>query len=138
MNHYSIGQLAKLTNNTVVTLRYYEKLDLIGKIKRGPGGFRIYPESLVPRLYFIKNAKAVGFNLEEIKMLLMLQKNRSPSLSVKKKTQEKIHTINEKIYTLSTMKDALSKWEQACDGKIPIDKCPILENLYKQPNENKD
>ena len=29
---------------------------------------------------------------------------------------------------------ALSAWEQACDGKVPIDQCPILVNLYKTPN----
>lgn len=42
MDCYKIGELAKLTDNTIVTLRHYERLGLLGKIKRSPGGFRLY------------------------------------------------------------------------------------------------
>ena len=130
MKYYTIGQLAKHTNNTVVTLRYYERLGLLPEVKRSQGGFRLYSESIVPRLYFIANAKAVGFNLTEIKALFQLQSTQVGSQSVKQKTQEKIRCIEDKIATLTAMKTALSQWEQACDGKVPIDECPILANLY--------
>jgi DNA-binding transcriptional MerR regulator len=137
MEYYKIGKLAKLANTTIVTIRYYEKLGLLGKIKRSSGGFRLYSETLISVFYFIKNAKAVGFNLDEIKTLLTLQKNKAPSQRVKKKTQQKVQAIDEKIKTLTTMRDALSTWENACDGKVSIDQCPILVNLYKKPNSDK-
>lgn len=130
MSTFTIGQLAKVTNCTIVTLRYYEKRGLFPKIKRSAGGYRLYPDSLIARVSFIKNAKSVGFDLEEIKSLLTLQAKKAPSMAVKKRTQEKIKKISDKIATLTTMKKALSKWEKMCDGKVSIDQCPILEHLY--------
>lgn len=137
MSHFTIGQLAKHTGNTVVTLRYYERLGLLPKVKRSQGGFRLYPEEIVPRLRFIANAKSVGFDLSEIKALLQLQSGAGSSQSVKQKAQAKIQSIEEKINTLTDIKNALSQWEQSCDGKVPVDECPILANLY-QCNLNKE
>ena len=130
MATFTIGQLAKKTKSTIVTLRYYEKRGLLPKIERSVSGYRLYPESLIERVSFIKNAKSVGFNLEEIKTLLTLQAKKAPSMAVKKQTQQKIQQIHEKIRTLTTMEEALIQWEGLCDGKVPIDECPILEHLY--------
>ncbi|MFN3233857.1 MAG: MerR family transcriptional regulator [Gammaproteobacteria bacterium] len=66
-NMLTIGQLAKLTNTTPVAIRYYEREGLIPKSTRSKGGYRLYPKELVPRFYFIQNAKSVGFSLDEIK-----------------------------------------------------------------------
>ena len=129
MKKYTIGQIAKLTDNTPVTIRYYEKIGLLLNIKRGTGGYRWYSEAAIPVLRFIKNSKAIGLNLTEIKELLMLRNSGAPSLSIKKKTQERIRIINNKIDELTAVRDALSTWEQACDGKCPVDQCPILLNI---------
>ncbi len=101
----TIGKLAKLTGTTAVTIRFYEKHGLLPKSKRSEGGYRLYPEEVIPRFHFIRNAKAVGFSLEEIKT---------------------------KISQLKKMQKALESWVKVCDGKGSIDKCPILENLYKK------
>ena len=138
MSDLTIGQLAKLTQQTIVTIRYYEKCGLLPKPKRTRGGFRLYPKSIIPRFYFIQNAKAVGFTLDEIKALLTLQARKATSEQVKTHTQQKIQDIDAKITTLQKMKRALSQWEQACDGKIAIDQCPILENLYQPPEKVKE
>ena len=130
MQYYKIGELAKLTHNTIVTLRHYEKLGLLGKVKRSPGGFRLYSEGTINRVNFINNAKQVGFDLTEIKHLFALQTKRASSMSVKKKTQEKIAQIEEKIENLSKMKTLLTHWEKACNGKVTLENCPILQNLY--------
>ena len=138
MSDLTIGQLAKLTQQTVVTIRYYEKCGLLPKLKRTRGGFRLYPKRIIPRFYFIQNAKAVGFSLDEIKALLDLQARKAPSQQVKARTQQRIQNIDTKIKTLQKMKRALSQWEKACDGKILIDQCPILENLYQPPEKIKE
>ena len=130
MHYYKIGELAKLTDNTIVTLRHYERLGLLGKVKRSTGGFRLYCEKTVSRVTFINNAKRVGFDLSEIKQLFSLQEKRVPSMRIKEKTKEKISDIEQRIKTLTTMKNALSAWEEACDGKVEMEECPILQNLY--------
>ena len=133
-NMLTIGQLAKCTDTTAVTIRYYERHDLISKPKRSQGGFRLYPESVISRFHFIKNAKAVGFSLEEIKELLSLQQNKkSPSKAVKDLTLVKIDEIKDKTDILKKMQKTLVTWADACDGKVPIEQCPILEQLYQPP-----
>lgn len=135
MSELTIGQLAQKTGLTTVTIRYYEKSGLLPKLKRSAGGYRLYPASLIPRFYFIKNAKAVGFDLSEIKYLLSLQEKNLGSKSVKHTVQTKIDSIDMKIKTLQKMKKALKVWDEACDGKVAMEHCPILENLYSKPNE---
>lgn len=131
-NMLTIGQLAKLTNTTPVAIRYYEREGLIPKSTRSKGGYRLYPEELVPRFYFIQNAKSVGFSLDEIKELLSLQQKKNvKSQAIKDITQYKIDEIKEKIKALNKMQDALTQWAAACDGKVSIEDCPILERLYR-------
>jgi len=127
----TVGQLAKATNTTSVTIRYYEKQGLIPKAKRGEGGYRFYPETLVAQIFFIRNAQNVGFSLEEIKELLSLQLKKGVSSNiVKELTLSKINEISMKINKLEQIQEILSAWANTCDGKSPIHQCPILEKLY--------
>ena len=131
-NMLTIGQLAKRTDTTAVAIRYYEKQGLIPKSKRTQGGFRLYPESVISRFHFIKNAKGVGFSLEEIKELLSLQQKKGmPSKAIKDLTLSKIDEIQDKVKILKQMQKVLVTWAEACDGKAPIEQCPILEHLYQ-------
>jgi DNA-binding transcriptional MerR regulator len=137
MKYYTIGQLAKLIQQTTVTIRYYEKFGLIPQAKRSNGGFRLYPESLIPRFYFIQNAKKIGFDLTETKNLLELQTNKAPSQAIKLRMQEKINHIESQISHLQKIRQALLDWEKACDGKMAIEACPILAALYHRPESIK-
>ncbi|MGC1853936.1 MAG: heavy metal-responsive transcriptional regulator [Candidatus Aquirickettsiella sp.] len=138
MNYYTIGKLAKLVRQTPVTIRYYEKIGLIPESKRSEGGFRLYPESIIRCFYFIQNAKLIGFDLSEIKNLLNLEKNQSASQQIKSHMQQRISHIETKIKGLQNIKQALMRWEQACDGNLPITECPILEALYHCPDDIRD
>lgn len=89
MHYYTIGKLAKLVQQTPVTIRYYEKIGLIPASKRSEGGFRLYPETIIRRFYFIQNAKLIGFDLSEIKSLLNLETNQSSSQQIKLCMQKK-------------------------------------------------
>ena len=128
----TIGELTKRVHCTDVTIRYYERCGLIKPTARSAGGYRLYDEQALMRLVFIINAKAVGFDLSEIKALLALQKNNGSSAEVKQKAQAKLREIDEKIAMLKSMKSVLSSWEQSCDGKMPLSECPILSKLYQE------
>ena len=134
MNYYTIGQLAKLVQQTPVTIRYYEKIGLIPVSKRSEGGFRLYPKTIIRRFYFIQNAKLIGFGLNEIKSLLNLETNQSPS-QIKLCMQQKIYHIEAKIKSLQRIKQVPMRWEEACEDNISIAECPILEALYHCPDD---
>ena len=70
-----IGQLSKRTGFSKDTIRYYEKIALIvlPKRKRLDKKYKDYPEDLVHTLNAIRKYKELGFMLEEIRELLVLQ-----------------------------------------------------------------
>jgi len=61
-----IGDLAKSSNTSIDTLRYYEKIGLIKNVPRDAGGRRVYGPSFVAWLNFIKVLKATGMPLKDM------------------------------------------------------------------------
>jgi len=70
MSAYLRGEIAKLANVHAETLRYYEDMGLIPLPSRSPSGYRLYPQEVLARLDFIRNAKSCGFSLKEVKKAL--------------------------------------------------------------------
>jgi DNA-binding transcriptional MerR regulator len=64
---YRIGDLASLFGLTARTVRYYEELGLLKSSDRNEGIHRRYPAKNLSSLKRIKNLKALGLSLMEIK-----------------------------------------------------------------------
>ena len=126
----TIGAVAKEAEVNLQTIRYYEREGLLPSPPRRPSGYRMFPESTVRRVRFIKRAQEIGFSLSEIKDLLALRINEGRgSAEVRALAQEKIADIEQKIRTLQAMKKALGKVTERCPGCGPVSECPILESL---------
>ena len=80
---YRIGELAKMAEVTPDTIRYYEKQQMMEHEVRTEGGFRLYTESDLQRLKFIRHARQLGFSLESIRELLSSILNTIPVRSQK-------------------------------------------------------
>lgn len=133
----TIGVLAKQTGVSAVAIRHYEKLGLI-KSKRSLAKYRLYSSADVTQLVFIKNAQEVGFTLKEISSLLnLINSKKATSKVIKEHTLNKIKEIKSKIATLEHMQSQLGHWAGLCDGKVPLEKCPILQNLFKTKSKTK-
>jgi MerR family transcriptional regulator, copper efflux regulator len=133
MSHLTIGKLAQRTTITKVAIRYYERLGLIPKPERRTSGYRLYSETTIDRITFIKNAKSVGFTLEEIKELLRLERHdHTTSQMIKSHTELKLDAIEKKIQCLQGMANTLMALTQSCDGKMPLQECPILKALHQK------
>ncbi|SFL24294.1 MerR family transcriptional regulator, mercuric resistance operon regulatory protein [Paenibacillus sp. 1_12] len=81
MSNYLRGQIAKMANVNIETLRYYENHGLIPSPVRSETGYRLYSDEVLNRLAFIKNAKFCGFTLKEIKKALTKSESSSISLT---------------------------------------------------------
>lgn len=124
------GKLAEAAVVNVETLRYYEKRGLLPKPPRKESGYRVYPETAVERLRFIKGAQVLGFTLEEIRELLNLRVDEhAHRMEVRQRAQEKVENIELKIKALEAMRDALRDLIEQCHGDGPIAECPILEAM---------
>lgn len=124
------GKLAKAALVNVETLRYYERRGLLPEPPRKDSGYRVYPDTAVERLHFIKGAQALGFTLEEIRDLLNLRVDEhAHRADVRRRAQEKVEHIERKILALQAMRDALGDLIEQCHGDGPTADCPILEAI---------
>ncbi len=62
-----IGELAKRSGVTVQAVRFYERLKLLPEPQRKDSGYRVYSETDLKRLRFVRQGKSLGFSLDEIR-----------------------------------------------------------------------
>jgi len=130
-----IGQLSKHTNCKIETIRYYEKIDLLPEPIRSDSGYRIYNESHLKRLVFVRRSRELGFTIEEIRGLLKLVDDGSYLCSdIKTITTEHIGNIHQKILDLKKLEKTLLKIASQCSGDSVPD-CPIIDALFDEKSE---
>lgn len=126
-----IGEVAAILDVSVDTLRYYEKIGLLGLVTRSNRGVRYYDDSLIARIRFIRHAQRMGFTLNSIKELLNF---RDHPINIKPKVREmikqKLNELEQQIFDLSQLRDELSALTAACEHSVESD-CPILKEFEK-------
>ncbi|WP_263790004.1 Zn(2+)-responsive transcriptional regulator [Salinibacter sp.] len=134
MDGMTRGEVAEKAGVNPETLRYYERKELITTPPRSDGGFRLYDDSYVERLRFIRRAKDLGFTLTEIKGLLDLRVDEEATCQdVKARADEKIEEVEGKIRDLKRIRDALTQLASACeDSQGPTSECPILDAMENE------
>tara|TARA_B100000768_G_scaffold41341_1_gene40249 strand:+ start:8975 stop:9325 length:351 start_codon:yes stop_codon:yes gene_type:complete len=111
---YNISEISKETGLTKHTLRYYEKIELLA-IKKDEKGHRIYKQTDIGALTFIKCLTKTGMPLDQIKemsslalinpeenaerILSMLQIHKDKILLDIKASKESLKMIEAKIET---------------------------------------
>jgi MerR family mercuric resistance operon transcriptional regulator len=125
-----IGQLAQRASVNLQTIRYYEREGLLPEPPRLSSGYRLYSDSMVRRVRFIKRAQEIGFSLAEIRELLSLRADeRRERNEVRAIAQAKLADIEDKMRTLEAMKAVLNRLTERCSGCGPMSECPILESI---------
>ncbi len=134
MNKLTVGKLAKIAGINLETIRYYERIGLLPQPARTESGYRIYGETDIKRLFFIKRAKELGFTLREINELLELRiKSQRKCGDVKRIAKNKIADIDRKIKDLEKLKSVLQKLVSQCiNEQLTTEECPILETIELQ------
>ena len=131
----TIGRLAKRADVGIDTVRFYERRGLLPRPARTAAGYRLYPESMVDRIRFIRRAKALGFSLDEIDALLDLQDHGGRKSTVKALTQRKLAEIDARIADLESMRDVLRELDGRCSGRGDVAGCPIIDALTDEESK---
>ncbi|TWO70060.1 Cu(I)-responsive transcriptional regulator [Caenimonas sedimenti] len=125
----NIGAAAEKAGVTAKMARHYELLGLLPKVHRTESGYRVYGDSEVHTLRFIKRSRDLGFSMAEIAELVALWQNRRrPSASVKKVAAAHLAELDRKIEEMESMRMTLGHLIHCCQGDHRPD-CPILEDL---------
>lgn len=127
---YRIGELARLTDTKVVTIRYYENIGLMPSPQRSAANYRIYSETQLNRLRFIRRCRDLGFSLEQVAELAALSSDHARSCTeVDELTRMHLAGIEEKIADLTALAAELRRIGDQCKGGTTISNCRIIEAL---------
>lgn len=128
MEQFTIGRVAIAAGVHKETIRYYQSLGLVVEPKRRQGSVRRYGEDTVARLRFIKRAQQLGFTLEEVGKLLLLEDGQDCG-ATRRLAERKLAVIGERIEDLRRMERLLKGLVGECArGKRPR-ACPIISTL---------
>ena len=127
----TIGKAAKESGVSVKMIRHYESLGLLKGVSRTESNYRIYGDSDVHTLRFIKRARSLGFSIEDIRALLSLwQDKRRSSAAVKRIAGAHMAALEKRIAEMQSMLTTLGHLTRHCHGDQRPD-CPILDDLAR-------
>lgn len=128
-----IGDLAKQTNTTVETIRFYEKEGLLQPALRTENNYRDYQQEHLERLRFIRNCRAFDMSHEEIRQLIALVDSHSENCqSVNTLLDEHIQHIEDRIASLTALLMNIKTLRDQCQSQQTIDACQIIQGLANQ------
>ena len=127
-----INQLSKLTNVLSKTIRYYEDVGLLPKASRHSNGYREYSSIDVERLVFIRRCRELQIPLEQIKVLIQVQTDKSSSCNeVDLLIEQQLEKVRKTISELSLLEKTLHTLATSCSNNI-VGECEILKNLKQE------
>lgn len=127
---FRIGELARRSECLVQTVRYYEAEGLLPTPARSEGNFRLYDETHLDRLLFIRRCRAKDMNLVEIRQLLTYRDR--PELGcaeVNDLMDAHIVQVRMKVRELQELERQLIELRRSCDSDRQAGECGILNGL---------
>jgi DNA-binding transcriptional MerR regulator len=123
----AIGELSRQTGVKVPTIRYYEQIGLLAEPARSEGKQRRYGRGEVKRLNFIRHARELGFEVEDIRTLLALTVQPQQSChQADSIARHHLEEIEARIERLSALRDELQRMVEEC-GHGRVCECRIIE-----------
>jgi len=143
MRGMQIGKVATQTGVSIDTIRFYERSGLLAKPARTEGRYRLYREQDIQHLRFIRRAQELGFSLQEIRELLLIQNEQvQPCPHVRDLIEQKLAVVSAKLEHLRVLQRELKSAHASCtmslarcDGRDKC--CPVLEAITHVKDEVK-
>jgi DNA-binding transcriptional MerR regulator len=131
-----IGQVAAQAEVNVQTVRLYERLGLLKKPERRASGYRDYTGEAVMFIRFIRQAKSLGFTLNEIKSLIDMREKGSHTVAeMRQVAQARLRAIDDKIRQLQTMREAIEQGLNHCGCPEQFPACVFVQLFEKNESQ---
>ena len=128
-----IGDIAKRTGLKIETVRFYESEGLIDPPLRSGGNYRLYDQSHLDRLSFVKRSRDLGFTLDQVRDLLRLADDpRGSCAEVDAMAVQQIAEIDRKLADLQTLREEVARWGRC--GATTIADCRLIDALSSGAN----
>jgi Cu(I)-responsive transcriptional regulator len=125
----NIGEAARASGASAKMIRHYETLGLLKRPRRTLGGYRLYDETDVHTLRFIRRSRDLGFSMADVSRLLGLWQNRRrASAEVRRIALAHVADLDRRIAEMQDLRRTLEHLVDHCRGDQRPD-CPILDDL---------
>nr|ART41033.1 L607 [uncultured bacterium] len=127
-----IGELARLAGTNVETIRYYERDGLLPVPARSEGNYRIYGETHVRRLSFIRHCRSLDMTLDEIRVLLHFKESPQENCAdVNQLLDRHIGHVAQRMQELQELERQLKDLRERCGEARDAAHCGILDGLSR-------
>jgi len=136
-----IGELAKLTNTSTKTIRFYEDSGLLPPPARSASGYRDYGPASMDRLRFIHRCQAAGLTLQKVRQILAIHdQGEVPCEHVREVLTTRLDQVRTQIAELVALEGYLQTLLDHASNRSPTEHdhskvCWILENDLDAPAE---
>lgn len=128
-----IGELSKLANCPVETIRYYEREGLLPEAPRNlHNNYREYQQKHLERLIFIRRCRTLEMSQDEIRKLLVARVEPNASCaSVNALIDRHLVDVNQRIKELAVLAEELAHIRSQCGEARAARDCGILHELER-------
>ncbi len=124
----TIGAFARVAEVNVETIRFYQRKGLLPEPDKPYGSIRRYGTPDVARVRFVKCAQRLGFSLDEIGGLLLLDDgthcNEARGLG-----EKKLADVRGKLADLQRIEAVLASLVARCGATRGRVRCPLIASL---------
>lgn len=117
-----IGNLATQFNLPTRTIRFYERRGLLPEPERLANGYRVYDQTAVERVGFIRRAQTAGLTLAEIRGILEVRaEGRNPCAHVNELLHAKLSEVDQRMVELEALRTDLETLVERSRTLDPVD-----------------
>ena len=131
VNTLRIGALAEAAGVNLETIRFYQRKGLLPEPEKPYGGIRRYGKADVARVRFVKSAQRLGFSLDEVAGLLVLDDGTHCD-QARQLGEQKLANVRAKLADLHRIESALSTLIDDCCASHGTMSCPLIAALQEQ------
>lgn len=139
------GEMARLSNSTLRTVRFYEEEGILRPARRTDGGHRLFERAELDRLMLVTDLRMAGLSLDDIKAILDVKRaaasGSAAAESAVKVLGVRIAELKEKLTVLNRLRDDLEETSRivagclACKNEISTpDTCGQCSVMTQHPS----
>ena len=116
-----IGPIARELGLSARTIRYYEEIGLLGRVRRRGGRRRLYGAEEVARLRFIQKLKLLGLHLDEIAELNDIHAHLSTRGMIERllpKLDERLREIEKRLGELGALREEIRAYRSRMQKRL--------------------
>ncbi|WP_052488100.1 MerR family transcriptional regulator [Gordoniibacillus kamchatkensis] len=86
---YTIRDMARQSGRSADTLRYYEKIGLLDRVRREPNGYRAYSDADLAWIAFLDRLRATGMSIADMTRFAELRRQGDGTVAARRELLEK-------------------------------------------------